>query len=131
MTIFSATWVGGRFSSPFLRCDFLNHLQKIATQNTNFAKFASCNIPVASARPEKCVFCTFHKKRTVFQIWGRFKASRTILRSGALESAIWPKSAPHGLKSALRIAVTNPPVQRHFYAKKTFYFDRPAIRYCP
>ena len=44
------------------------------------------------AWPEKSVLYNCYQKRTVFPIWGEFKASLTILRTLTLKNAIWPKT---------------------------------------
>ena len=76
---------------------------RISGQCDDFENFHAhkCNsAKTCTAWPEKSVLYHCYQKRTVFPIWGEFKASLTILRTLTLKNAIWPKRAAHDLKRA-------------------------------
>ena len=76
---------------------------RISGQCDDFENFHAhkCNsAKTCTAWPEKSVLYNCYQKRTVFPIWGEFKASLTILRTFTLKNAIRLKRAPHDLKRA-------------------------------
>ena len=76
---------------------------RISGQCDDFENFHAhkCNsAKTCTAWPEKSVLYNCYQKRTVFPIWGEFKASLMILRTLTLKNAIWPKRAAHDLKRA-------------------------------
>ena len=78
-------------------------LKRISAQFCDFENFDAQKCDLAKtccAWPEKSVLYNCYQKRTVFPIWGEFKASLTILRTLTLKNAIWPKRAAHDLKRA-------------------------------
>ena len=82
---------------------FLPVLKRISAQFCDFENFDGQKCDLAKtccAWPEKSVLYNCYQKRTVFPIWGEFKASLTILRTLTLKNAIWPKRAAHDLKRA-------------------------------
>ena len=78
-------------------------LKRICSQFNDFKNFNAQKCDLAktcSAWHEKSVLYNFHEKGTVFPFWRECQASFTILITLTLQNAIWPKRAPHDLKTA-------------------------------
>ena len=92
-----------RFVQFLWKAHFFSRFEENFSQFDDFENFDGQKCDLAKtccAWPEKSVLYNCYQKRTVFPIWGEFKASLTILRTLTLKNAIWPKRAAHDLKRA-------------------------------